>query len=117
MFLWQLPQHILAWFVIVFSGAKYSETFCGVKVYKTPFRFGISLGDYIVVYTIHQKKVILHEYGHSLQSKYFGPFYLLIIGLPSFIMNILTRMNILKRENYYHRWPENWADRLGGVQR
>jgi len=29
----------------------------------------------------------------------------------------MTVWKILKNENYYKRWPENWADALGKVQR
>jgi hypothetical protein len=46
-----------------------------------------------------------------------GPLYLFIVGIPSVTMNMLTKAKILKRENYYKRWPETWADKLGKVKR
>ena len=56
---------------------------------------------------------IKHEYGHSIQSSYFGWFYLLIIGLPSIIRVIVWRIRRLKSLDYYMGYPENWANKLG----
>jgi len=115
--LWQLPQTILAWMLIFFWKAKYSSTFNDVRIYKTKVRYGISLGTVIILWDFHSQNTLQHEYGHTKQSLIFGWLYLLIIGLPSITMNILSRVGILKSENYYKRWPENWADKLGDVKR
>jgi hypothetical protein len=32
-------------------------------------------------------------------------------------MNLMTLWGILDAEKYYQRWPESWADKLGGVNR
>lgn len=116
-YIWQLPQHLLALLVIIFSNAKYSHSYNHTRVYYTNQMFGVSLGNYIIVYNQVSKETIKHEYGHSIQSLYTGPLYLLIIGLPSITMNILTILGVLKSENYYKRWPENQADKLGNVNR
>ncbi len=118
----QLPQVLLAYLLIKLWKAKYEQTYKGIKVYRTKLRYGISLGTIIILSTIHTHKTLKHEYGHTKQSLYFGWLYLLIIGLPSISMNILS--TILYRlgkpkfhSNYYNRWPENWADKLGNVDR
>ncbi len=116
-YIWQIPQHLLALLIIKISKANFKKQYNHTKVYVTDRRFGISLGNYIIVYRYSDKQLMKHEYGHSIQSLYFGPLYLIIIGLPSIIMNILTRLRILKLYNYYKRWPENWADTLGNVDR
>ena len=83
---------------------------------------GISLGTIIILSTIHNETTLKHEYGHTKQSLIFGWLYLLVIGLPSISMNILSSI-LFKRGkpkfalNYYNRWPENWADKLGNVNR
>jgi hypothetical protein len=41
----------------------------------------------------------------------------LVVGLPSIVMNILTRLGVLKNENYYKRWPESWADEIAEIVR
>ena len=58
----------------------------------------------------------LHEYGHSIQSRIFGPLYLLFIGVPSFLRVIYSRYYYYKTKknwsNYYNGYPENWANKL-----
>ncbi len=60
---------------------------------------------------------IEHEYGHSIQSLFFGPLYLVIIGLPSILKviygSIFFAIRKRKWQNYYKGYPEKWADELG----
>jgi hypothetical protein len=61
---------------------------------------------------------VRHEYGHQVQSKIFGPIYLLVIGLPSIIWAGMYGVIIKPTHNgYYKFFTEKWADRLGGVKR
>ena len=115
--LWQLPQVLLAYLVILFSKSKYKEDYSGIKIYETEKRFGISLGTMIILYSYYNEKTLKHEYGHTRQSLMLGPLYLIIVGLPSITMNIISRFNKKFAANYYNRWPENWADELGKVER
>ncbi len=120
--LWQLPQVLLAYMLIVLWKAKLEFTYKGIKVYRTDKLYGISLGTIIILSIKHNTQVLHHEYGHTRQSLYFGWLYLLIIGLPSIVMNILSTVLYKKgyktfANNYYKRWPENWADKLGNVSR
>jgi hypothetical protein len=78
---------------------------------------GVSLGNYIFLDEASRVWDRDHEYGHSRQSKMLGPLYLLIVGLPSVIMNLISRASPKFAAGYYTRFPENWADRLGGVYR
>ena len=117
LYIWELPQNLLGLLVILLSHAVYDQNYESSKVYHTNKMFGVSLEKYIIVYALIDKKMIQHEYGHSKQSLYLGPLYLIIIGIPSFTMNLLTRMGVLSDERYYNRWPENWADQLEGVKR
>jgi len=117
-YIWQLPQNLLGNLMLLFFKKKKRIEYKDVIIYKVKgLGWGISLGSIIIVDDLASDLTIKHEYGHSIQSLFFGPFYLLIIGIPSFTMNILTRLKILKFENYYKRWPENWADKLGEVNR
>jgi hypothetical protein len=118
LYLWQLPQHLLGLGVILVTGGRYYQDYFCAKVFVTPVPMGVSLGKYIVVY--HHPEaldLIPHEWGHTRQSRLLGPFYLFCVGLPSIAMNIFSHLRVLRMERYYHRWPENWADRLGGVER
>jgi len=114
--IWQLPQTWLGAILLIIFGYVETLDYKGKMVYVSErFKGGISLGEVIIVHKEMNMRVVAHEYGHSIQSMYFGPLYLLVIGLPSLFFNILTRVGILKRETYYDRYPENWADKLGGV--
>lgn len=61
----------------------------------------------------------LHEYGHALQSRLLGPLYLPVVGIPSSLRVAYAAAQYLftKKpwDGYYDGFPENWADRLGGV--
>ena len=60
-------------------------------------------------------RVMKHEFGHSVQSFYFGPLYLLIIGIPSISRYSKIFLKVKKQawQNYYKGYPENWANTLG----
>ncbi len=125
-FIWQLPQHLLGLAMIAIIKPESKTTYKSATIYMMDKNnFGISLGDIIILnkrWSSSSPDLIPHEYGHTIQSHMFGPLYLLVIGLPSITQNIICMM--LKRmgkpkmwENYYKRFPENWADKLGGVDR
>ena len=77
-------------------------------------RGGISLGKYIIVNQFCGKDTVKHEYGHSIQSKYLGWLYLLVIGLQSLLHAALCKC---KNHSYNDMWFEKWADKLGNVER
>ncbi|MFW5779968.1 MAG: hypothetical protein ACOCWI_00765 [Bacillota bacterium] len=82
---------------------------------------GVSLGMFIFVCASRDKewtdKTKVHEYGHYLQSLILGPFYLFIIGLPSFIWCNNKKYRKLRKttgKSYFEFYPERWANYLGG---
>jgi hypothetical protein len=87
------------------------------------FVSGFSAGQYIFLNDGHDSTDIRHELGHSLQSMYLGPLYLLIVGIPSAANNLWDRwfhkhwMPGKRIRWYYCRFPEHWADKLGGAER
>jgi hypothetical protein len=116
--LWQFPQHLLALGLIWGTGAIRYRMLGRTQVYHANRGFGISLGEYIIIdIRIHGLLTTKHEYGHTKQSRLFGPLYLILVGIPSGVFHLLTRFGVLKSESYYTRYPENWADRLGQVNR
>lgn len=110
---WQLPQHLLGIAIISLYDAEYDSS-RDVWISKEA-NFGVSLGEYRVI-GIHYDRddVLKHEYGHTKQSRLLGPLYLLIIGLPSAVGNLVHRK--IKFDYYKQPW-ERWADVLGGVNR
>ena len=60
LYVWQLPQNVVARCVVVFSGAitiggcnsciKYCTNCKDIEIFPTSYRFGVSLGKYIIVH-------------------------------------------------------------------
>lgn len=133
MYLWQLPQNVIGFIYSRFAKSTSHFYFNGknTRVYYVPcFRAGVTLGRYIILDPAYKRissgrllETVKHEYGHSVQSKYLGWLYLLLVGISSITRNIWDRLfhkkwEHEKRENwYYSSYPENWADKLGGVNR
>lgn len=116
-YLWQLPQNILGLLLILIIRPERYMKDGVVYFYKEDFGGGISLGEYIITCS-HNKKMVMHEYGHCLQSKRLGWLYLIVVGLPSIIWAGLYGWLIPRSYNGYYRfYTEKWADRLGGVER
>jgi hypothetical protein len=116
--LWQLPQILLGLVLIKVFQARKDET--GIWLTRNPI--GISLGPIIIIYINASPQTILHEQGHSRQSLYLGPLYLILVGLPSITMNILSLLSTRFfsgkfASRYYKRWPESWADNISGIVR
>lgn len=118
--IWEFPQCLLGWILTKCYDVELKETYNGVGVYVGDFPGGISLGQYILMssssYKDKRARTKKHEYGHSKQSLYLGPLYLIVVGLPSITWAGLYKK--FKREiSYYEVYPENWADELGKVNR
>ncbi|MCQ2209275.1 MAG: hypothetical protein MJZ34_03180 [Paludibacteraceae bacterium] len=124
--IWQFPQNLVGFCLT--RKPKAVEDYKDVKVYFTNnvFGCGVSLGDYIVLdesylHAGSKETDIKHEYGHHKQSMYLGWLYLIVVGIWSAARNRLDVWGHKdwsaqkKIEWYYSSFPENWADKLGGV--
>jgi hypothetical protein len=130
LWVWQLPQNLLGLFLVLVLRAKHNVV---LSVYFVDAVFGVSLGDYVILYSGSPRSVLKHEKGHQVQSRWLGPLYLLVVGIPSAVFNNLwdrlfhKKWSMKERSRwYYSRWPEgpggHWWDRftadvLGGVKR
>lgn len=76
-------------------------------------RWGFTLGPYInsenIVADPNVSDIFRHEYGHSLQSRLFGPLYLTHVGLPSLIGSGLEDIGI---NDHSREWYETQANRM-----
>lgn len=115
--LWQLPQLLLGLLVALVLRARRAAD----GIWRCAAPIGVSFGPVIILWSelhlFEYDKAACHERGHSRQSELLGPLYLIMVGIPSLTMNVLTQLGILRASNYYKRWPESWADQLGGVKR
>ncbi len=127
--IWQLPQHIIAYVIMLVNRKSIKSTISkdGIRYYLVDHLFdsGVSLGNYIFLDNdgYYGYITVRHEYGHQKQSLILGPLYLLVIGLPSVIGNIIDRIKYkyfkkyYEYDSYYKQPWEAWADRLGVVVR
>lgn len=86
-----MPQWIVGWPCLAFKGNDLVNGFMynGARYYVLDEQRGsvTFCKDFIFLSKIaqHSDSTIKHEYGHTIQSKYLGWLYLIIIGLPSIV--------------------------------
>ena len=121
LFVWQLPQNLLGLILLLIIDCEKKE---GAYLFKSDYLSSFSLGRTIFINSSQDTETTRkHEKGHSIQSKYLGVFYLILIGLPSVIGNMIDRLFHKKwareeRLKWYYSLPwEKSADKLGGVER
>jgi hypothetical protein len=125
LYIWQLPQNLLGLIMLLFMRPYVSkEKYRGITyVVSKKMSGGISLGNYVILSNTYKSKNISqktwdHEWGHTRDSRMFGPLYLIVIGLPSIIWAWMYGTIIKTSHNgYYKFYTEKRADRLGGVVR
>jgi hypothetical protein len=131
LFLWQLPQNLVGylWLFIQDTSAGILES--GTVILKSGFETrvvylcnksnsAVSFGNLIFIngFSPDEERnfktlcetyleTIRHESGHAIQSRYLGLFYLIIIGLPSFIS-----ASISSPSQHSRFYTEKWANRL-----
>lgn len=114
--IWEFPQCLLGFILTLCYKVEYKETFKGIPIYAGNFPGGISLGLYTIMnetsWKYNRNMIKEHEWGHTRQSLYLGPLYLVIIGIPSGL-----HASIIEGPYYYDYFTERWADKLGGVIR
>jgi hypothetical protein len=123
-FIWEFPQNALGFIVMKVCKAEPIETYRDATLYHWNVAGGMSLGKYIFLpfetinpCNINHVHYVKHEYGHSVQSKYLGWLYLIVIGAPSLIWaQCFENYRIKHGKSYYDFYTESWANKLGGVK-
>jgi hypothetical protein len=133
LWIWQIPQNIGGLILLLIMG--YDKVLTapnGNKVYfSKKMSGGISLGRYSIIddYYIRKCKsdmeilnldVTKHEaLGHGTQSRWLGPFYLFVIGIPSIVWASIypSKRFPYTKNGYYVFYTEKWADKLAGIVR
>lgn len=119
LFIWQLPQHIVAiiyfgYLVMMCKDLGVDSRYKQAIVIPCVMRGAVTLGNYVFVgLNSEYKKTVKHELGHTIQSKILGPLYLIVIGVPSITYCGLRRIfPSLRKKNYYDFYTEKWANNL-----
>lgn len=122
-FTWGLLQNIAGLAVFLYLLVRYpgSRVFMyGPAVcirWNRSFSAGIGIfifiGDYPEEYS---GKVLVHEFGHTVQSAFLGPLFILFIWIPSAVwafFPVFVRYRRKRNVSYYRFYPEKWANHLG----
>lgn len=113
---WQFPQVLLGLLLrLRWKGRKTS--YRGVTyIVGGGIRGGLSLAATVFIQydEVLAPKEWAHEYGHTRQSLYLGPLYLLVIGIPSALWALTHET---RDPRYFDFYTEKWADKLGNVKR
>lgn len=125
LYIWQLPQNLLGLIMLLFMKPYVlKENYKGITyVVSKKMSGGISLGNYVILSNTYRDKNryykdLNHEWGHTRDSRMFGPLYLIVIGLPSIIWAWIYGTIIKPTQNgYYKFYTEKRADHFGGVER
>ena len=122
--IWQLPQILVALFILPFFKNKsvYTNPHNNITVLNVDtegvFKSAcFSLGPFIFTKSGVSDSIKNHETGHSVQSTYLGVLYLFAVAIPS-VCRFWYKKLAKKSNDWYHSgYPEHWADILGGVDR
>ena len=127
---WGLPQTLLGFFVWVSCWGCPRESYRCAFVTTWARKDGLSLGPFVFVPDAlagatradrafrerMRGELLVHEYGHTIQSLIFGPLYLPVFAIPSFVWAGAPALRRRRREGklyYYDFYPERIANLLG----
>lgn len=125
--IWQILQLIIGYIFLIFHrGSITKKIRRDIRPYNTVTIYyskkmngGISLGPIVVLNSKHNNRyshVTDHEVGHSHQSMWLGPLYLLVIGIPSIAWAGIRRLGFFKKKSYYSFYTERWANTIMGIK-
>ena len=128
LYIWQLPQNIYGLIIRLIWPAEKKLEYRGKTIrINSKFPGGISLGETIYVnkYPTNKNlwKDVKHEWGHSVQSKRRGWFYMPTVGLPSITFCGIDTLfhkgwDVERFTKWYYNLPwEKDADKKGSVDR
>ena len=112
---WGFPQTLLGAILYLVHRKCRHGSFHGAVVTYWPIRGSLGVGMFLFLGT-EDRQVMVHEYGHAVQSLFLGPLFLPIMGIPSFLWCNLPPCRRLRREkgvSYYSFYPESTANRMG----
>lgn len=130
LFFWELPQNVLGASLLATEGllgtVKSVRRDRG-RLFVESTHTAVSLGWFVFWARGENRWFVLdgatreHEYGHTRQSRLLGPLYLPLVGVPSALRVVyaVAHRELTGRRwgGYFDGYPEDWADRLGGVRR
>lgn len=122
---WGICQNalgILLWIILTIVNPKRRRGYYhGAILTYWKFSFSMGLGMFIF-YGHHDKEesyakaVLVHEYGHTIQSCMLGPLFMFVIAIPSTVWAFTPKFANWRKEGkytYFDFYPESWANYEG----
>ena len=128
---WGILQSTLGLFIFLLHIRSRHYFYHGAVITEWNDKSSVSLGMFVFLtkepyfydklkneYTMEElsRRLLVHEYGHTIQSLILGPLYLIVVGIPSTLWGFLPSFN-RKRKNeglsYFSFFTEKWANYLG----
>lgn len=119
---WGIVQNLAGSLVFLLLTAvnprRETRSFFGAAVVKWRLRSSMGLGMFIFLSdkAFLPQPLMVHEFGHTLQSVILGPLFIPVIGIPSLLWAALPgfeKLRIRKNLSYFSFYCEKWANRLG----
>ena len=129
-FTWGMPQTLLGFLIFLINIKNKHFFYHGAIITERNVPSSASLGMFVFTTTNPMKdkrienkipdeelsqRLLVHEYGHTIQSLILGPFYLIVMGIPSTLRGFLPYYQ--KKRNYgvsyFSFFTEKWASFLG----
>ncbi len=126
---WGIVQSLIGFIVLLINFKNKHFWYHGALVTVWESKTSISLGLFVFitsepffakkyedVISVEElsNRLLVHEYGHTIQSLILGPLYLLIIGIPSTLWGFLGgKKRKDKQIPYGSFFTERWANYLG----
>lgn len=128
---WGLPQTLLGLVLLLMHAKDEHFFYHGALVTRWKSKASMSVGLFVFVtdepyfcdkfkgqYTREElaARLLVHEYGHTIQSLLLGPLYLIVMGIPSTLWGWLPSLAKKRHDeqiSYFSFFTESWANHCG----
>ena len=127
---WGIIQTLLGFIVFLINIKHKHYFYYGAIVTERDVSSSLSLGMFVFITTSPMKdkrtknkipdeelgdRLLVHEYGHTIQSLIFGPLYLIVMGIPSTLWGFLPYYQKMRNGgiSYFSFFTEKFANYLG----
>ena len=117
--IWGFPQTLIGFILWCIHRKEPHFLYRGCIVTRWKVSGSLGVGMFLFVNDDHYRRdpqILIHEFGHAVQSVFLGPLFLPIMGIPSFLWCNLPPCKRLRKEkgiSYYRFYPESTANFLG----
>ena len=118
---WGFPQTLLGFLLTRIHQHNPQRDYHGCRVIFWNSTTNLSLGMYLLVSQFHyveDSQLLVHAFGHSVQSLILGPLYLPLIALPSVLWDVLPQAIAFREAKnipYCALYTEKSANFLGAL--